>query len=394
MRVLKIIHGFPPDYMAGSEVYSYHLVKELRSQNIEVFVFTRSENQFDKEYTIYDELFENISIKRVNKSKRDYRYEQKFYDERLELIFEDYLKELAPDIVHIGHLCHLSTNLIKIIKSYNIPIVFTIHDFWMHCVKGQLVNKRGEICEGPGHSKCKDCSPFSVTMDEVKQSAKHIGESLELIDRFISPSHTLRDFFISQGVSGEKISYLKYGFNTGKIEFNPKTFSKDNKINFGFMGRVIPTKGIKVLIDAFRELPEVKLSIYGGIGAEKRFLESDNVIFKGRYDNNNINEVLSEIDVLIVPSTWYENAPLVIQEAFLAGIPVITSNIGGMKELVRNNVNGFTFEVNDSDSLKEVIERVVANPELLNHLERSRDMVVDIRDDVNEIIKIYRGLQG
>lgn len=394
MRVLKIIHGFPPDYMAGSEVYSYHLVKELKRQNIETFVFTRSENQFDDEYTIYDELFESIPVKRVNKPKRDYRYYQKFYDKRLEGIFEDYLKELMPDIVHIGHLCHLSTNIIKIIKSYNIPIVFTIHDFWMYCVKGQLVNRKGEICEGPGHSQCKQCSPFMVTTNEVEETAKHIGESLKLVDRFISPSHTLRDFFISQGVAGEKISYLKYGFDTRKIEFRPKRFSKESKINFGFMGRVIPSKGIKVLTEAFKELPGVNLNIYGGIGAEKRFLESDNVRFKGRYDNNKIDDVLSEIDVLIVPSTWYENAPLVIQEAFLAGIPVITSDIGGMKELVEDGVNGFTFEVNSSSALKEVIERIVADPELINDLQHSRELVVDIRDDSEEIIKIYRELLG
>ncbi len=102
------------------------------------------------------------------------------------------------------------------------------------------------------------------------------------------------------------------------------------------MGELYPTKGIKLLVDTFRELRGETLYIYGAIGVQKRFLESDNIIFKGSYDNNTIDEVLNSIDILIVPSTWYENSPLVIQEAFLAGVPVITSEIGGMAELVKD----------------------------------------------------------
>jgi len=102
------------------------------------------------------------------------------------------------------------------------------------------------------------------------------------------------------------------------------------------MGRVIPAKGIRVLIDAFKGI-DAELSIYGNVGSQRRFMQQPNIQFKGGYDNSNINQVLDEIDVLIVPPIWLENSPLVIQEAFLAGIPVIASNIGGMKELIRGS---------------------------------------------------------
>ncbi len=84
------------------------------------------------------------------------------------------------------------------------------------------------------------------------------------------------------------------------------------------MGRVIPTKGIKLLVDTFRELRGETLYIYGAIGVQKRFLESDNIIFKGSYDNNTIDEVLNSIDILIVPSTWYENSPRCNSRGILA----------------------------------------------------------------------------
>jgi len=393
LRVLKVIHGFPPDYMAGSEVYSYHFVKELINQDIDVSVFTRVENEFDDNHKIYDETFENINIRRINKPKRDYLYKDKFFDDKTDEVFKEYLKKINPDIVHFGHLSHLSTNLINIVKAAKIPIVFTIHDFWMFCVKGQMINQSHEICKGPSVANCTKCSPYVVEEKEVGEMLGHMYSMVDSVDVFISPSHTLKDFFISQGISESKIKYLKYGFDTKKIVFNKKVFNADSKINYGFMGRIIPTKGIKVLVDTFKELPNEMLSIYGNVGVQKRFLETDNIQFKGGYNNNNINNVLEDIDVLIAPSTWYENAPLVMQEAFLAGIPVITSNIGGMDELVENNVNGFTFNVGNSDDLKAVIERISSDPTLLNSLKQSRSDVVDIKDDVKEIIKIYKELQ-
>lgn len=392
MRVLKVIHGFPPDYMAGSEVYSYHLVKELINQDIETFVFTRVENEFDDNYKIYNEKFENINIQRINKPKRDYLYEDKFYDVKIDAIFKKYLKSVKPDIVHFGHLSHLSTNLIKIVKEFNIPVVYTIHDFWLYCVKGQMINQDGKICQTPSIENCTKCSNYVVDTQQVKESTNHMKELIDLVDIFISPSNTLRDFFINQGVNSKKIKYLKYGFNTQKIAYNKKIFTKESKINFGFMGRVIPTKGIKVLVDTFKRLPDEKLSIYGNIGVQKRFLETKNITFKGSYDNNNINKVLQDIDVLIVPSIWYENAPLVIQEAFLAGIPVITSDIGGMAELVQNNINGFTFKVGSSDELALIIRNISNDPMILNNLQSGRDIVVDMKDNAKEIINIYGSL--
>jgi glycosyltransferase involved in cell wall biosynthesis len=392
MKILKVIHGFPPDYMAGSEVYSYHLVKELINQDVETFVFTRVENEFEENYKVYNEVFENINIQRINKPKKDYLYEDKFYDENVDKLFTEYLVSVKPDIVHFGHLSHLSTNLIKIVKGFNIPIVYTIHDFWLFCVKGQMINQYGEICKTPSLENCLNCSNYVVSKSKIEESTKHMKSIVNMVDVFISPSHTLKKFFISQGIDEDKIRYLKYGFNTHKIIYNKKVFEKKSKINYGFIGRVTPTKGIKVLSKAFAQLPSKIIHIYGDIGAQKRFLETKNIIFKGGYDNNIINDVLNNIDVLIVPSIWYENAPLVIQEAFLAGIPVISSDIGGMSELVIDGVNGFTFKVGNSEDLKNTINKISDNPTILNDLKNCRDSVIDIKADVLEIRKIYKSL--
>ncbi len=392
MKVLKVIHGFPPDYMAGSEVYSYHLVKALSHQVEKIAVFTTVENEFDKEYEVYDEVYDGIEVYRVNKFRRDYTYQEKFHDEKIVADFRQYLDKTESDIVHFGHLSHLSICLLSIVaREYHLPVVFTVHDFWLFCVKGQLINQDNEICSGPSAEKCHHCSPYKTTIQEVQENLNHMRELLGLIDIFLVPSHTLRNYFIQQGIPENKLVFSKYGFDADKITYRKKRYTSENRINFGFMGRIIPTKGIRVLVDAFQGV-NAGLSIYGDIGSRKRFLEQPNIRFRGGYDNKSINQVLGEIDVLIVPSIWLENSPLVIQEAFLAGIPVITSNIGGMKELITEGVDGFLFEVGNTRSLQECIIEIIRDPEILNNLSVSRQAVRTIEDDAGFVHSIYREL--
>ncbi len=390
MKVLKVIHGFPPDYMAGSEIYSYHLVKALSKQVNKIYVFTGVENEFAKEYEVYDEIYDGIEVHRINKFRRDYAYKKKFYDEQIEIDFRKYLNRIKPDVLHFGHLSHLSTRLLSITaKEYQLPIVFTLHDFWLFCVKGQLINQNNDICSGASAEKCHRCSPYKTTLKEVQEHLIYMQEILNFINVFLVPSHTLRNYFIQHGIPEQKLIFSKYGFNTHKITYRKQNYHTTSLINFGFMGRIIPTKGIHVLIEAFKGI-DANLSIYGNIGSQKRFLEQDYIQFKGGYDNNNINQILNEIDVLIVPSIWLENSPLVIQEAFLAGIPVITSNIGGMKELVTESINGFLFEMGNIQSLQECILKITHNPTLLNELNVSKKDVRCIEDDANFVHDIYK----
>ena len=397
LKILKVIHGFPPDFMAGSEVYSATLVKELSRNGHNVFVFTRIENEFLKPYTIYDETmtFKNtnpIHIRRINKQK-DYLYKDKFFDANIEQAFLEYMNEVKPDIVHFGHLSHLSINLIPIAKSLGKKVVFTLHDFWLFCVKGQLINQENKICLKPSVENCKKCSPYKPKIIEVERMFKMLDEVRQQIDIFISPSHTVRKFFIEQGIPESKIIYQKYGFDKRAITYKKRIFTKNSKIRFGFMGRVIPTKGIDCLLKAFKDLPNDNLYIYGNISkTQMRFLElQNNVKFMGGYDNSDIDKILDSIDVLIVPSIWLENSPLVIQEAFLSGVIVITSDIGGMRELVGNN-EGFLFKAGDSNDLVKVIKEIKKDCRILNKIKNNRNKVDSKQTDANKMLNIYYSL--
>ena len=398
MKILHVIHGYPPYYMAGSEVYTYNLTNEL-AKTEKIFIFTRIENPFEPQYSLINEKNNNIEIRRINKPKRDYTLEDKYLDPIVDSAFRDYLTEIQPDIAHFGHLSHLSTNLVNIAKEeFKLPVIFTIHDFWLYCYRGQLVDLDLKICPGPSDKNCFSCAYKTFTkisLENIKKYRQHMERVRKNIDFYLSPSHFLKEFFNSNENLEGKIKYSKYGFDTKIIDFKKKTFKKSSRIHFGFIGRVIPVKGIKILLQAYSSLEEnsSKLLIYGNSEKYIKYLKkyaNENVFFKGGFKNGDINSILKQIDVLIAPSIWFENSPLVIQEAFLAGIPVITSDIGGMKELVTHGINGFIFSMGNLNSLRDQMQEIINDPPILNKLKINPHSVRSIEEDAQSILNLYK----
>ncbi len=404
LRVLQVIHGFPPYYMAGSEVYTYKLTKALASlPGTEVSVFSRVEDPYPTPYSMRREDFDGIPVYRIVKGSRDYLFEDKYLDPRVDDAFRKFLAEIHPDIVHIGHLSHLSTNLVAIAKAAKIPVVFTLHDYWMQCLRGQLITSKMQLCPGPSEDRCVTCMRYyfrsaKEAREHYRQWDAHARAICAQVDHFIAPCRFLQKKFEEWGIPADRISYLDYGFDGTPFQ----NFKKESspKIRFGFTGRIIPVKGVDLLIEAINGLDPslVELNIFGASNSEtpylKRLVKNGNVKFLGDYDNRDIADVFQEIDVLIVPSRWYENSPLVIHEAFLAGVPIITANIGGMAELVKDGENGLLFQVNDPKDLQAKMQRFLDHPELLHTLTKPVTPVRSIQEDAQDILAIYRKVLG
>ena len=399
VKVLKVIHGYPPYYMAGSEVYTANFCNSI-SKKVDLSIFTRIEDEFTEPYNCSESRENGIRIIRVNKPSRDYTFRSKYQDVRMVKIFNHYLDDISPDIVHIGHLSHLTTQIVDTIHKKNIPIVFTLHDFWMMCIRGQLIKDDFSLCEGPSIKKCKECNMKYFTSEveaeqEIRIWLKTLSEVNQKIDLFIAPSQFLRNKYLEYGIPVEKVIHMDYGFDIETIKSGIRTIS--DKIRFGYLGRVIPVKGIGFLIDSFNEIDHsiAELNIYGNLPNSANYLKkrcSNTAIhFKGGYNYNEISKVLSEIDVLIVPSIWYENSPLVIHEAFIAKIPIIASNIGGIAELVTHEKNGLLVEPRNIADLIEKMNIFIDNPELIESYSQET-YVRSIQEDIEEYEKIYNDL--
>ena len=398
IRILKVIHGYPPYYMAGSEVYSYQLANELAARGISVGLFTRVENPFIPGYTSDYAVEKGVLIKRVNNTSSDYVLTDKYLNPKIDESFEEFLTEYEPDIVHVGHLSHLSTNIPLIAKKHNIPVIMTIHDFWMYCFRGQMIDSAGKVCPKQCEKNCMVCLEKRLKkhadVEDYRTYREHMEKVLDSIDYFIAPSKHVMNFYITMGMGAEKITHLRYGFDKERITFLKRTFNKGDNIRFGFTGRIIPVKGIQTVIDAFGMVRSdtATLKIYGDAGKYAKYLDSGDsrLGIEGPYHADDIDNVLKQIDVLVVPSEWFEVSPLVIQEAILAGIPVITSDLGGMPELIQEGGNGFLIPPGDKKYLANLMQKIVDDPTVLNSLDIDTSVVVSVEDHVDTVMKIYK----
>jgi glycosyltransferase involved in cell wall biosynthesis len=445
MKILQIVHGFPPKNIAGTEVYTHSLSSEL-AKNHEVFVFHRVNDWHASEYEILRKKEGNLNIVTINNTFRLCNtFEDTYQNDQIAEKFSYVLDEIMPDIVHIQHLLYLSITIIKKIKERRLPIVFTLQDYWMFCPQGQLFKKNLTSCQNQDLDECADCVRYQLGIRRNISSIyhffkQHLPEKLcfvsknlylsfakcfwmkqkntekSLIDRiffmreicsqvdlFIAPSEFIKNKFIEFGIREEKIKHLPYGIPKVDVRKVPPAPSEITR--FGFIGNLLPAKGVHILIQSFNAIDpdRAELKIYGRASSYKSSLENykgsikkaarhKNIHWMGGVDNEEISRVLKNLDILIVPSLWDENSPLVIQEAFLAKVPVIASRLGGIPELVKDNINGLLFKAGDARELRLKIQEIIKNPGLILKLKTYIPPVESIEDHAKKIEEIYTDL--
>jgi glycosyltransferase involved in cell wall biosynthesis len=217
------------------------------------------------------------------------------------------------------------------------------------------------------------------------------------VDLLVAPSQFLRSRYIEWGIPEEQIVYSDYGIDI--TPFGRLKRSDSPSIRFGFVGTVVYYKGVQVLIEAFNGLEEghALLSVYGGgnnLKALKKAAKTPNIKFLGRFEPEDVGKIFSEIDILVVPSIWYENSPLVIHEAFASKVPVIASNAGGMAELVHHEVTGLLFETGSVDACYQAMKRMIDEPFLIEKFRENIPKIKTLQENATEIEKIYSKLVG
>jgi glycosyltransferase involved in cell wall biosynthesis len=308
-------------------------------------------------------------------------------------------------------------------------------DFWFICPSVQLLRSDGDLCDGDTSAwECISCllansnwyrsfRKFPVPeairsrplewLSRVNIIAKQRGmrgmllnmaeRKLELAAALSLPDRILTHSKIVQQLFGRNVSVRVDLLRNGQSlpwqgQFPLKVSS--SILRFGYIGQIERIKGVHVLVEAFQKASinqHARLDIWGDLTRNSAYVtelkalsdHNPSINFLGRFDRAQLASVLSEIDVLVVPSIWYENAPLVIQESFAAGIPVITSNLGGMAEAVTREVNGLLFERGDSTDLARQIKRIVEEPALLSQLKAGIPAIKAIEDEAEQLEQIY-----
>lgn len=434
MKILQVVDGFPPKLLGGNRIYTYYLSKELAKKH-EVHIFYSVIGDAEKTFTAHFER-ENLLIHELMIPRETLREIRKYLffedidtDKRIITAFKETLKEINPDIVHFENLVGMS-GLISSAKEFDVPVILTLHDYSFICPNSLLLRYDYTICNGPSPRKCRECRikgrasrasellsqyhiPETLTKILIEYVLKIFNNSerfrrrsekirtliLKKIDKIIAPSKFLEKVLVKYKISEEKIVYVENGYNLEAFNNFKKKKKEKDKIIFGFVGRISQEKGIHVLIRAFNTIPEDKaeLRIYGVIpkykhAYAKKLLENakNNIRYMGKYTDVKIP--YSEIDVLVYPSIWYENSPLVLAEAKITKTPVIASRLGAIPEFVEDMKTGLLFEPNNPADLREKIMKIIENPELIDKFKENIKPPKSMKEHAKEIEQIYKEL--
>ncbi|MGD8472482.1 MAG: glycosyltransferase [Anaerolineae bacterium] len=447
MRVVLAVHTFFPRSSGGTEVYTLALAKRLAALGNDVVIVTCESNLWGNspEVTAVEDVWEDIPVQRLHFNVLRtpnpvlYDYDNPYIEAHLRQFFKDQSTEL----VQVCHPGNLSTATIAAAKSLGLPVVTMATDFWYVCPVSQLLRHDRTLCAGPYDlAHCLLCyvnqrktasnvnkllSPLPVGL--VRWGAelcrhpwaeltrptrmvralghrhKRLLDTLDSVDYIVSPSQFLRDGLVRNGVPAGKTIVSAHGIERQWAESLPRPKQPANHLRFAFAGMIGWHKGTHIAVQAFESLPRpngATLTIYGNNEQfadyyrelEPLIEQSPNIVYGGLFAHSQISEVLSEIDILVMPSMWYENTPVIMYEAFASRTPVIATHEGGMAELIELFHGGWTFPRGDVDALASLMQSLIDSPELVAEAREKIKPVRTIDEHVSDLLEIYDRARG
>jgi glycosyltransferase involved in cell wall biosynthesis len=437
-----------PKYSGGTEKVTFDLAQELRARGHEICVMaTDTASPALRHNEAWDYQYEGLNIRVVGFAQGSLpdslRYE--FENPDMTEHMRAYMRDARPDLVHVMHAGRLSGSVIPAAKEFEVPVVFTATDFWSICRAIHLRRLDNEqLCLGPDRlgTNCVRCfvaqlnQPKAAKDSYLKKSDVELGaraaasrtflmqkikylhrtrsvldrieylkEVVNMTDQVLAPTRLTRDLLIRNGIAPRLIKHLPYGIDTSNITSAPRSPVRPSVLRIGYIGSLARHKGADVLISAFREIPrtfETELRIYGDPRREPAYFDQledlargdRRISFRGTFETERIGWILSDIDVLVVPSRWYENSPLVVYSAFASGTPVVGTDVGGLSEAIKDERNGLLFKLNDSTDLNRKLMRFFFEPDLLERLRGGIDPVKTARESTDELEQLYGELVG
>ena len=320
----------------------------------------------------------------------------------------DFLAAYQPDVVHVQHSLFFGFDLLRQIRR-TLPraaLVYTLHEYLPMCHRdGQLLRTDGRPCTGPTPRGCHTCFP-EHTPQEFFLRERFVKSAFDLVDAFVCPSRFLLERYAEWGIPRDKLIFEENGRTA--VARDPSATDRP-RTTVGYFGQFTRYKGADVLMSAAgliaaeQDIPSMQVVLHGANleHAPAEFQETFRdllgrteglVRLHGRYRPHELPRLLADVDWVVVPSVWYENAPLVIQEAFQHGRPVICSDIGGMAEKVTDGVDGLHFRAGDARDLAATLQRAVTSPGLWERLSAGIQPVHGLETHVNTLQDLYSRL--
>jgi glycosyltransferase involved in cell wall biosynthesis len=352
--------------------------------------------------------------------------------------FRRRIQELKPDLVHFYHLQRLSASAIGVCMELGIPTLFTATDFWLVCPTNQLLLPDRSLCLGPDKGmvncvrhlaaisqaqrirsilerlpdwlvavfirgvKCAALWPekqYGPLVRALVARPAYMKKRMNQIDRVLVATRFMEKMLLRSGLEAGRIRHVPFGIDHTHIT-RVSAKGTEKHLRIGFIGTLYHHKGAHLLLEAVRSLPAdmpLKVKIYGDLEQfpeYARILRSaagndHRIEFCGTFLNPGIGEIFYGLDVLVIPSLWYENTPLVLYSAQAARVPVVATDLGGLNEVITDGENGFLFERGDVKGLSDIIRMLCNDRSVVKRLSDHAGQPKSIPSYVDELERIY-----
>jgi len=385
MRVLVVAHNHPDFHPGGTEIFAHDLFLGLKERGHQA-LFLAATNRIHRDPrpgTAFQGLpgASDEVVLWSGHFDRFYMSQTDTYGVVPDL--RSLVESFRPNVVHIHHLLLVGVEFIALVRRLlpETRIVVTLHDYYPICAHdGLMVRTKGrERCDGASPHRCHGCFP-EIGPDRFLLRERHLKTHFSQVDLFIAPSRFLKERYVAWGLPPGAIEVVANGRPAAPAAAH-RSSPDGRRPVFGYFGNLNPWKGVTVLLKAAAQLADLggfSLRLHGGapFQAEHFVAQVDalaaagepRVVRLGAYRPEELPALMAAVDWVVVPSIWWENAPLVIQEAFRHRRPVIASGIGGMAEMVRDGVDGLLVRPDDPVALAAAMREAVETPGLWEKL--------------------------
>jgi glycosyltransferase involved in cell wall biosynthesis len=442
LRIVFVIHTFFPNWRAGTEVYAKSLARKVIAQGHEAFVVCYEPPAGDEWFEgirAWDTIWDGLPVHRISFCRRHSFFHLKdYFHQEVEDRLVRHFSRIRPDVVHVVHAMHLTTASIWAAKRLGVPIVSTTTDFWYICPTYQLVKWDESLCRGPQPLTCLACvtagnagiplrrlaarkrvarvlSPVLTRLGRARifradwlpsllwlsERRSWMKQTLSQVDVLLAPTANTARLITLNGLKPREMRVSSFGLDAHDRRV-VEARQCDSVLRVGYVGTFRRSKGLHILLEAMgRLLPgKVHLDVYGSPGSFPEYDRLvhglaeglDNVSFLGTFPNEKLPEVFAGLDVLAIPSLWYENSPLVLLSAFALKVPVVASNVGSLADLIEHGKSGLLFEMGNVDDLARQLRMLADEPRQVKHLKTGIPEVRTIDDNIDELLDIYARL--
>jgi glycosyltransferase involved in cell wall biosynthesis len=432
------VSHYAPAYMGGAEVLTETVAKWLVSRGHSVEVICVETINAKSHLSVQTENRAGVVVHRLGLklAGTGEHLGLRYRDDALGKWLGQLFLRSRPDLFHSQSSYLLTASTLEAARRAGLPTVVTRHDYWFHCPRITLTRSNGERCVGvatpadctwcvmaerrryklvelaavkvgrPRRQGEDDSGPLGWPLDanlrtRLLDRRVYLDSVLRGVDQILVLAPLTRDLLLERGFSPERLRLIPSGLDLSDWTGLARA-PANGTLRIGYLGQVAPHKGVHLLIRAFQQLsPSAKSPELHVHGEETRFpeyskrlkqLAGDNprIRFWGRYENREVEAILSGLDVVVVPSTFFETRPVVIMEAFAAGVPVMASRLPNMQYQVRDEVDGLLFEPGDVNDLARQLQRLADDPDLLRRLGRSISPVRTVDQAMAETESVYR----